>query len=113
MSEPWNLKEAKRMRAAGAFWGEIGERFGCDADTAHFRCDPAYRQKRNDRSRASRRQEWRGVHKVRMVVERPADRNPVLPPAYDTRNLTQVICGDPLPGRSALDRRLVTERMMG
>lgn len=26
-------------------------------------------------------------------------------PKYDTRDLTALICGDPLPGRSALDRR--------
>lgn len=27
-------------------------------------------------------------------------------PQYDTRSLTGMICGDPLPGRSALDQRL-------
>jgi|LakMenEpi03Aug12_release.lakeMendotaPanAssembly.Ray.scaffolds.fasta_scaffold3360814_2 hypothetical protein len=26
-------------------------------------------------------------------------------PKYDTRSLTGIICGDPLPGRRAIDRR--------
>lgn len=41
------------------------------------------------------------------VTESSEPRNPILPPPLDTRDMTARMFGDPLPGRSALDRRAV------
>jgi hypothetical protein len=40
-----------------------------------------------------------------LVVHKPEPVSQVLPPNVDTRDLTARIFGDPLPGRSALDKR--------
>jgi hypothetical protein len=73
------------------------------------------------RSYVSCRQRWltlrniaKGVKRVRLDRPRkrnramrimPADRLPLPPPLPEHRTLTAAFFGDPLPGRSALDRR--------
>lgn len=78
---PAGIEQATSMFKAGYAWPEIGKALGVCPETA--------------------RDWWRkGIG----FSERPEIRK--LPPVpKDTRSITGRLCGDPLPGRSALDRR--------
>lgn len=74
--------------------------------------DAAERERRHIARREQIRQ-WRARNpgraqgnrpRARLAEPSPSAAEPDLPPA-DTRDLTALLCGDPLPGRSALDRR--------
>jgi hypothetical protein len=88
--KPWNLQKARAMRNSGCQWGEIAAYFGISKTAAFDRCKKGIDLVKNATPR-------------RRVI--PCERfNPILLP-QDDRSLTAVFCGDPLPGRSALDRR--------
>lgn len=83
----WTEKEwatLKRMRAEGALWTAIDEALG-----------------RQPKSSRSKWENERGKERVRADVAARAVR-PVL---AEHQSLTAAFFGDPLPGRSALDRR--------
>lgn len=104
----WNLKEAMQMREAGMAWEKLGKHFGISYEVARRRCDPVYRAKRVERNRVARRDDLYGkapTQRLHIIADGPANKNPILPPKYDLRSLTSRICGDPYPGRSALDRQ--------
>jgi hypothetical protein len=72
----------------------IAKHFGVDADWLKRRIIPGYSEKRNA-------QKWRttALNGARRKSTEPIPKVP-----KDTRSFTARFCGDPLPGRSALDR---------
>ena len=103
-------KEAIRdLRARGMTWLDISNRFGVSYTTARCICDPVYAA-----NEAERRRRWTIRHEQKMELQRaqaagkPKEYLPPVP--RDTRDLTARIMGDPLPGRSALDRMRNGER---
>jgi hypothetical protein len=90
---PQAVETARAMRHSGHTFREIGGELGVHQETIR---------------------EWLGLKKHRNIDRlstgprekqsfRPTGPLPVVP--QDTRSLSARLCGDPLPGRSALDKR--------
>jgi hypothetical protein len=96
------LSRAREMRAAGMSWGRIGARLGCADETIRNRLDPDYRALRASRYRGD-------VPTYHVAGERGIGRDEaervIATVQPDTRSRFARFMGDPLPGRSALDRR--------
>lgn len=117
--KPVQIIAAKAMLANHMNWREIGDCFGVHPETVRRAIDQQYRVRRAEQ-KAQRKAERRMLEKegvdrasagwcmdrrqVRSDVEARMAEIP-----RDTRDLTARVCGDPLPGRSALDRRSVGE----
>lgn len=103
------LAKAIAMRAAGAPYAEIELATGCGHDLVRCAMDPVYRAFRNERKRLNRERGRQAKHNLTGVS------NIHVPPAVlndrdermslAPRDRTAAICGDPLPGYSALERR--------
>lgn len=101
------IAEAKRLRAAGVDFKNIGRALCINETTAHMWVDPDYAQSRREQINEARRH-WRKQSKS---VNTHAVFNHGLNDAEimrrlreipeDTRSLTGRLLGDPLPGRSA------------
>jgi hypothetical protein len=97
------LQKAQGLRAAGMKWETIANRLNVGSDGLKRRLDPEYRERRN--------QQMREANERRDPLHNFASRVPMAEvyrlldtvPA-DTRGFTARACGDPLPGRSALDK---------
>lgn len=112
LNSPIVVAVAGKLREAGWRYENISEIFGCHPDTVRTWVSSKYaegRKRRQQRVREDMR---------RLMSEHPTPRAPSsaierdamslvadIPP--DTRDLTGRICGDPLPGRRALDVRPV------
>lgn len=105
------IKQAKKLRAAGWTWTRLGQKFGCAWETVRRRIDPEYAEFRKQQINRAR-----GVHRIGDVaplLRERATRADVRHSAEslmddvpaDTRDLTARMLGDPLPGRSALDQK--------
>lgn len=102
------LHRAERYRAAGIPWSVIAASVGASERAIRCGIDPGFREKRRE---SDRRQQ---ANFVSPAPELHASENR-LPPSViakviatvpaDTRNFTARLCGDPLTGRSALDKR--------
>lgn len=98
------LERARIMRAAGRSWNAIGRECGFDGDVIRWRIDPDF---------VARHKAMHGGP-VSMIVHQRfshADIEVILrkvPP--DTRSMQARFFGDPLPGRSALDKRNAQSR---
>lgn len=111
---PEQIEQAKVWRAEGVVWWQVGKRLGVSPDTIRRAVDPEfaahYRARRkvldqlNKEGRKKRISPYdRAAHGA--SVPSQADylaRLAEIPP--DTRDLTGVLMGDPLPGRRALDK---------
>jgi hypothetical protein len=96
--DPEVIGRARELRAAGTAWAEIGERLGYSENTLRTRIDPDYAWPnkatgsfhfiREGETRVSKADAARALGAV-----------PV-----DTRTRVARFMGDPIPGRSALDR---------
>ncbi len=106
------LSEAKRLRARGVAWIRLKEIFHCDTDTIKRAITPGYAEKRalGIREAAYKRGGWKSRTQNPMFASRHT------PPPDDVLierdlaltapvTLTQILCGDPPPGRSALDKK--------
>lgn len=98
------LNEARKMRDAGAAWGVLEAHFGLSVFRIRCEVDAAYREKRRLQKRAQR-PHAAGLTADYIPKATIAARLAEIPP--DTRSKTARLFGDPLPGRSALDRRLM------
>lgn len=103
------IEQARMMRERGESWRFIGRTFGVSEMTVMTKVDPVAAEKRRQYQA-----NWRAAHGInsrgratdrRLEVFEPRQHWSTVP--SDTRNLTAMIMGDPLPGRSALDRRSV------
>jgi hypothetical protein len=114
MSKPVeiNIERAQKLKADGWSYNRIGEIFGTTGQTIRVRIDPEYGAMRLQRSaeikKANRGFAIKDVlpSERRAPVEDVAARLAEIP--QDTRTQGQRLMGDPLPGRSALDRRAVS-----
>jgi len=105
------IEEARQLHARGWTFRRIGERLGCAFHTVKRVLDPDYAVKRRIAVREARqirepslpRKTARENATAVSVKEDAAARLAEIP--KDTRSLTGILCGDPLPTRSALDRR--------
>lgn len=100
------------QRKAGLSWDRIAEALGIGHFTILMYKDPASYAKEKERRRLQRERErrelgvepnrprhYRKLHEAVTKIEVLGEREPP-----DTRDLTGRILGDPLPGRSYLDR---------
>jgi len=112
---------AQELLAEGLSWTAIDCRLGVSKGRTRYVLDPLYREMRKARGQ-EKYQQWLlrnggGLHKRARRITRNSAGQCILgrPPdhviaerdaAYGAdRQLTAALCGDPLPGRSALDRR--------
>jgi hypothetical protein len=112
-------EEARALRASGAKWVYLAKRYQCDEGTVRRALDAGYRAKRAEqilRAKLRRADERAAIAPrppvASIAVREDAIRLMAAIPA-DTRNLTQRIFGDPLPGRSALDRKSTLQHGAG
>lgn len=107
---PQTVQKIRDMRAAGHRWYEIQDALDLNYHTARSAVDSDYRERRNIKNAAAKRELSRG--KIHTLFERA----PVIPRkdvekrrewmlVEDRRDLTAVMFGDPPTGRSALDQR--------
>ena len=101
--------KARALRSQGMSWRDIGKAIGVNPTSVHEWCDDEYRDykrgRRQELKRTDKPEAIRRPYQGKTWKEfRPDDRHlPKVPP--DTRDLTARMLGDPLPGRSALDKR--------
>jgi hypothetical protein len=123
----FNLIEAQKLRDCNVTWKGIADLMGVGPEYVRRRLDPEwarYRQNRINELRNAkkngarprllrppkslvsqskkRERDWRSVSMSQSDKADGYKKLAEIPP--DTRDLTAKICGDPLPGRSALDR---------
>lgn len=101
---PVLVEIAKKLRAAGWQLQGIGLVLGIKGTTARCWIDDAYNEARIARNRA--RAAGRPLPPSGVYVTNNPEAATLLkeiPP--DTRDLTAKLCGDPLPGRRAIDRK--------
>lgn len=116
----FNREELKAIaierHKAGDRYSVIAKAIGVDPDTVHSWVDPDYGKKRSEAANARKRAKYAEAQfKKKGGLQRYAGRaetrpdpvrdGAILPPRYDMRDLTARMLGDPMPGRSALDRR--------
>ena len=105
------IAQAKELSVLGWSYSRIGERLGCHYGTIRLALDADYavnrrigaRETRQRRYKPEKRPAGRENASGASVKEDAAARLAEVP--KDTRSLTGVLCGDPLPTRSALDKR--------
>src|SRR5690606_5743804 len=98
----------RALRAEGLSWQAIGAKLGFHFTTLRYHADPQYRREQEQRDQARRRARYDYAGSgIKLLPEPEADwcrRMSEARDADDTRSLTGRMFGDPLPGRSALDR---------
>lgn len=106
MMDDW--ARAEQMKAQGFRWATISRETGITTDRLRYRLDPRYRESRLTRQLEARQRSGKYQSPVRVSfghVSPEEARRLLASIPKDTRGLTARICGDPLPGRSALDAR--------
>src|SRR5690348_11394150 len=107
---PANIARAQQLRAKGLTDTQIARVFGLkDSISIKAWLDPSYLEKRREIARGWRRTnvERTGpcphLERYKFALERDARKlMKQIPP--DTRDLTAQLCGDPIPGRRAIDK---------
>lgn len=104
---PVQIEAVKVMLKSNMTWKGIGDCFNVCPETVRRAVDPEYREKRAKQVAARRAAGPAPVNPKQAtrayVANDAAIRVAEIP--HDTRSLTARMFGDPLPGRSALDRR--------
>ncbi len=110
--DPWEV--ARRMLRAGrATWMDIQRHTGIPVERLKRALLPGFREMRNERAAESKRRR-RAEREAGALPALPGERRRITPEEaeavlrtvpMDTRSITGRMFGDPLPGRSALDRR--------
>jgi hypothetical protein len=102
---------AKNMRLAGSTWKELGAAFDCDSETLRRVMEPGYAKRRGSQiaAWAYSRTFTKSIGPREPVSHRRAIPDEVLADrdkrSNAPRSLSALICGDPAPGQSALDKR--------
>ena len=97
---------ARKLRDAGLSWAQIGARLGYHEKTIRERLDPDFAAAR--RLRYTDMVAFIGTSEERITPEEAARAIATVP--LDTRGVQARFLGDPLPGRSALDRKRLGAR---
>lgn len=95
------LALARSLRAQGISWNKIGVRLGVPGDVVRWRVDPDYVAAHRSAHGAGERI----VHNYSYRLSERAALAAVSSVPRDTRSTTARAMGDPLPGRSALDKK--------
>lgn len=103
----FDIEKAKRMLAEGVSWYRIARELGVNEETVKRALKPGFAEMMAARKRERYIAEGGGpiLHVDFMTAEAKRDglaKLAEIPP--DTRDLTARLCGDPLPGRRAIDR---------
>jgi hypothetical protein len=100
---PETLKRAAAMRDNGMSWGKIARAIGIGEERFRRLLDPGFSERRAAMIRKARETRgFRGEPRVRVSPEEAKAALSSIP--SDTRSFTAKAMGDPLPGRSALDK---------
>lgn len=98
-------EEVAELRRNGQTWKDIAIMMGSNPQTIRLLFDHGFRENQNRRKREIRKGAPKRRYEARSTYVIPAVKLKDLPPIpKDTRDLTQYILGDPLPGRSAKDK---------
>lgn len=103
---PEKVEQARELLAAGMCYEQIAKKMGIGSGwTIRRWLDPAFAEKRRQ---ASRDRRFAYPPDLFAYEAKPSEadlraRLAEIPP--DTRDITGVLCGDPLPGRDALSQR--------
>lgn len=106
------ISKASALRLEGQTWRELAARFGVGEKAVRRALDPAFDvrfQEYRRRANAKRRGRWNpppGIESLMRFApsaEALAERERAF--AFHDRPVTAELMGDPLPGRSALDRQ--------
>jgi hypothetical protein len=99
------IESAKVHRSKGMGWAKLGRMFSCHEDTVRRALDPSWKRRRKDLVDPERYQLWQATHSIsgppKEVLERREHR---LMLRHNT--LTGLLMNDPLPGESALEKRI-------
>ena len=95
------IARARMLRAAGTSWADIGARLGYHGNTVRRRLDPEFVVVRH--VRYAKPVDSIRTDEPRITPEEAARALATVP--ADTRTIQARFLGDPLPGRSALDKR--------
>ena len=105
------VKRGLDLHRAGATWKYACEAVGLGYETLRSAADPEFAQRRRDGINARRRADYSrryippDTHRVERVLTPKEALAALASIPHDTRSFTARAFGDPLPGRSALDRR--------
>jgi hypothetical protein len=105
---PFDVDKAKAMRAAGTSLRLIADEFGVAQETVQRKIVPGYAEHRNEQVRARLTPTRSTANRHESGAQTSADAERLMDEIpRDTRDLTARLCGDPLPGRRAIDQRAV------
>lgn len=99
------LLRAQDMRARGLSWAAVGRELRVSEHQLRKRLEPAYAERHREAGRSRYRSIQSGVVIVNSIVPPDVEEERSRALSCSERTLTAEFCGDPLPGRSALDRR--------
>lgn len=107
------IEMIRSMRLAGRSWLSISAAVGAGVEAIRRAVDPEWAAKRREGQNANRKRLRISRDLPSPKQQRPDTNRPTLDEARraiagvprDTRDLTSRLLGDPLPGRSALDRK--------
>lgn len=99
-----DAESVRTMRAQGMSWHSLSRVWGCSEETVRRLIDLEYRERRADRYRPVHMRQPRNYGNPSRMTSAEAARVLDTVP-QDTRSLSAKLMGDPLPGRSALDRK--------
>lgn len=100
---PELVERCVQLRRGGLSYERIGKQIGVSGTTVQEWLNPDFTNRRREREKKRRKVESRG--QVFNSHEAENDWRRQLASIPSVRTLNQAILGDPLPGRSALDRR--------
>lgn len=106
---PDEIEWIKSARRVGRSWALIADHFGTGYEQCRSAIDPVYRV-----AQRKYRSSWQAIKRRERSNPNTSRRNPQVPREVENElrraqasplSVTQSICGDPLPGRSALDMK--------
>lgn len=104
-TKPEMIRQAIELRANGFEYTQIAEYFGVSQTTAYRRCHPELRENYNEARR--KRHKMRSVRSNKYHEYRPCAADVLARLAeipLDTRTPGEILMGEPLKGRRAIDR---------
>ncbi len=101
---PEQVEQMRELREKGKLsYTQIAEQIGVHKTAVYYWLNPKKQAKKKDYN-VERNKDLRPLGPTKVVKQPPVLPSALPPP--DTRSLTGRLLGDPIPGRSALDRKL-------
>lgn len=99
------LDEARRLRAAGKGWKWVAQFTGSTEFSLRSNLEPGFLDRHRQRIKDQRAVRLQGGDNIYHRVSPEEAQRAIAAIPRDTRGFKARLFGDPLPGRSALDRR--------